>query len=499
MIRKEWFFDRFCGEQLVVYAENGRIVEVGTESEREGSLQGNIYKGRVASLIPGMQAAFIACGMERNCYLPLDEGAARFSLYDGEGNVQERLSLQEGDEILVQVVKPSRGSKGAKVSCDLSFVGKTLIYLPQTDFLGISRKIVREETREALLKEAEKLRKAGEGIILRTAAATATSRHIRTELEYLRRIARSVFETARTAPVGTAVYRECGLHVKIMRDSLGDDISRIYVGDENLYEKVLLLARLRPDLGEKKVVHYTGPRSMFAQFGLDKQVQELADAQITLENGAYLVLEQTEAMTVIDVNTGKYIGDSDLESTVFETNLSAAREIARQVRLRNIGGIVAVDFIDMTEERHRAAVVEELERALSADRAKCRVQPMNELCITLFTRKRTHQSLSCFLHKPCPQCKRSGYVLSDRYLAMRLRSALMDCFAEGYRSAVVEVAPSFLQAIFSERYFSRETAGEWRDKRIYLLPEPQIAEGKFSVHGHNEPVLTLPDDARLLY
>lgn len=498
-MKKEWFFDRFCGEQIVAYAEDGKLVEVGVESESNRDVLGNIYKGKVANVIAGMQAAFVSCGMERNCYLPLDEGASRFSAYDGEGNAREGLKLCEGDEILVQVVKPARGTKGAKVSCDLSFVGKNLIFLPQTDFLGISRKITDPETRENLLKEADKLREKGQGFIVRTAAETASKRHLKTESEYLKRVYRSALETAKTAAVGTAVYREYDLPVKVMRDSLGGGLNRICVGDEELYRKVLQLARMRSDVGEKKVVLYEGERSMFTYYGLTEQIYRLSDPQIELENGAYLVVDRTEAMTVIDVNTGKYTGDSDLESTVFETNLLAAREIARLVRLRNIGGIVAVDFIDMAEEEHREAVNGELVRALGEDRSKCRVFPMNELCVTLFTRKRTYNDLLSFLLKPCPHCTRQGYVLSDIFMAMRLRSAIMDRFSEGYNAVLIELNRPLMNKILSERYFEAETRGAWKDKRIYMVPHSTWHEEKFTIRGDNSGVLTLPDDAQILY
>ena len=189
-MKKEWFFDRFCGEQIAVYAEDGKIIEVGVEDEKQGDLLGNIYKGRVANVVPGMQAAFISCGMERNCYLPLDEGAAVFSSYEGSGSAAAA-ELKTGDEILVQVVKTPRGSKGARVSAELSFVGKNLIYLPRTDFLGISRKITDEKQREELLREADKLRETGQGFIVRTAATTATRRALRLESEYLKRVCRA--------------------------------------------------------------------------------------------------------------------------------------------------------------------------------------------------------------------------------------------------------------------------------------------------------------------
>ncbi len=497
-MKREWFFDRFCNEQIVVYAEDGKIIEMGVEHEPSGNVLGNVYKGRVCNVVAGMQAAFVSCGMERNCYLPLDEGTALFSTYDGAGNVRERLCLKEGDEILVQVVKAPRGNKGAKITCDLSFVGKNLIYLPKTDFLGISRKITDDAVRGTLLKEADKFREKGEGFIVRTAAQEASKRHLRTEAEYLKRVYRAALKEARTAPVGTAVYSEYDLPVKVMRDSLGG-VNKIYVGDRELYEKVLRLARMRSDLNEKQIVMYEGRRQMFAQFGLSEQILKLAEPRVELENGAYLVIDRTEAMTVIDVNTGKFTGETDLESTVYEVNLLAAREIARQVRLRNIGGIVAVDFIDMAEEEHRAAVNAALADALSLDRAKSRVLPMSELCVTLFTRKRTNNELQSFLLQPCPHCTREGFVLSHTYMAMRLRSEILDCFANGYRSVIIELNRSLMEKILGERYFSIEARTSWADKRVYLIPHRTFHEEQYTLRGDNAAVLTLPDDAQLLY
>ncbi len=498
-MRKEWFFERFCGAQIAVYTEDGKIVEANFEEKGADELTGNIYKGRVCNVVPGMQAAFISCGLERNCYLPLGEGAARLATYDGAGGVTEAPSLKEGDEILVQIVKPPRGSKGAKVTCDLSFVGKNLIYLPRTDFLGISRKIVAPEAREALLKEADKLRGAGEGFIVRTAAEGAGKRHLKIESEYLKRLWRSVQANAASAAVGEAVFREFDLPFKVMRDSLGGGVTRIYVSDKSLYEKVVSLARMRPDLGERKVELYTGAVSMFRTFGLAEQLRALPLRTVPLENGGYLVVDRAEAMTVIDVNTGKFIGENDLESTVFETNLIAAREIARQVRLRNVGGIVAVDFIDMTEEEHRLAVNAALEEALSADRAKCRVQPMNELCVTLFTRKRTCAEATDFFLKPCTHCTRQGYVFSDIYMALRIRSDISDYFASGYNAVVIELSRTLMQSILAARMFSEDVRGAWKEKRVYLVPHSTWHEETYTIRGDNAPILTLPDDAQILY
>ena len=497
-MKKEWFFDRFCGEQIVAYAEDGILKEAAVESETQGDELGNIYKGIVKNVVEGMQAAFVDCGMERNCYLPLNERAAIISSYDG-GEVTSKASpLKEGDEILVQVVKPARGNKGAKVTRDLSFVGKSLIYLPNSRFLGISRKLVDEELRGTLLKEVEKLIDGDEGYIIRTAAKEATKRRLKTEAEYLKRIYRLTLETSASSPVGACVYKEYDLPLKIMRDSLGGEVNRIYVGDRELYERVLRLAKIRPDIGEKKVEFYTGERQLFTKFGLSEQISNLTAPRADLENGGYLVIERTEAMTVIDVNTGSFTGKDDLETTVYETNLIAAREIARLVRLRNIGGIVAVDFIDMQDEAHRLAVEEELQKALGEDKTKTRVYPMSDVCVTLFTRKRTHNDLLSFLLKSCPHC-RGGYVLSDTFMEMRIRSAIMDCFAEGYDSAIVELNRGLLQKILHERVFTQEVRGRWKEKRVYCIPHSTWDEEKFTVRGDNSVILTLPDDAQILY
>ena len=498
-MRKEWFFDRFCGEQLVAYVEDGILKEAAVENETQGDELGNIYKGRVQNVVEGMQAAFIDCGMERNCYLPLNERAAILSNYDGDRSEAAKVPLKEGDEVLVQVIKSARGNKGAKVTCDLSFVGKTLIYLPCNRFLGISRKLTNPTLREALLSEVEKLIDGDEGYIIRTAAKDATKRRMKTEAEYLKRIYRLTLETAASSPVGACVYKEYDLPLKIMRDSLGSDLTRIYVGDRELYERVLRLARIRPDIGEKKVELYTGERQLFTNFGVSEQIYNLTVPRADLENGGYLVVERTEAMTVIDVNTGSSTGKGDLETTVFETNLLAAREVARLVRLRNIGGIVAVDFIDMQDEKHRIAVEEELARAMEEDKAKTRVYPMNELCVTLFTRKRTRNDLLSFLLKDCPHCTRGGYVFSDIAMEMRVRSAIMDCFAEGYSAAIVELNRELMNKILRESVLSPELKGRWKDKRVYCIPHSTWHEEKFTVRGDNAKILTLPDDAQILY
>lgn len=493
---KDWYFDRFCGAQIAVCAENGKIVEV--ELEREGGdVTGNVYKGRVANVVGGIQAAFVACGMEKNCYLPLNEHNARLNSYDGEADASPR-AIEEGEELLVQIVKPAYGSKGAKVTADLAFVGRLLIYLPQTKFLGISRKITDTEQREKLLSEADKLRSAGEGFIVRTAAEHAAKKSLKTEAEYLRKLYRSALEYAASAPVGTLVYREYDLPMKVMRDSLGE-IGKIYVGDRTVYERFLRLAKIGGYLPEKKFVLYTGKRAMLEHYGLAQQINALAGTRVPLGNGGDIVINRTEAMTVVDVNTGKFTGEDDLESTSYETNLQAAREVARQVRLRNIGGIVAVDFIDMLQSEHRAAVQQELENALFDDRAKTRVYEMSELCVALFTRKRTKNDLLSIMLKPCPYCAGDGHIPSDLFLAVSLRGKIMDCFADGYGSVIIDVNAALMKRLLAGRYFTEDAKGAWLGKRVYFVPREDLREEKFAVRGDDGAVLTVPDNAQILY
>ena len=308
-----------------------------------------------------------------------------------------------------------------------------------------------------------------------------------------------MLETAKSAPVGALLYEDEDLPMRMMRDSFGDDLVAIHVGDEELYQRLLSLVRLREDVAPRKLIKYTGNRLMFDEHGITPLIYEAAKPIVPLQNGAYLVIEHTEAMTVVDVNTGKYVGDNNLEDTVYQVNLIAAKEIARQVRLRNIGGIVVVDFIDMVDEEHRLAVNAELQNALALDKAKCNVLPMSELCLTQFTRKRIGTQFLSFLVKPCPECAGLGSVHDDVFVITRLRSALLDCFAEGYNAVIVELNERIMQKILSEHLFTPETKGRWKDKRVYFIPHKTYKEAQFSVRGDNAQVLNLPNNAQILY
>ena len=496
-MKKEWFFDSYCGRQFAALIEDGVFAEFACEKRDDCSV-GDILKGKVTNVLTGMNAAFVSCGLDKNCYLALEETYTDHNKYDGQSKTQSQEEVKVGDEILVQVLKPPRGNKGAKVTKKLSFVGKHLIYLPNTDFLGISRKITDEKTGEKLLKQADKLRGEGDGFIVRTQAPLATSKQLKVEAAYLKKLAKDTYLVAKKAKVGEIVYRDEDLPVRIVRDSFGDEIVSIRVGNADLYARLLKLLRLRGDLPEKKLILHSGPRCMMQQYGLLEEAERTADPVVPLKNGAEIVIERTEAMTVVDVNTSKFVGDNDLEETVFAVNLAAAKEIARQVRLRNIGGIVVVDFIDMTEEAHRLAVTEALSNHLSADKTKCKVLPMSELGLVQFTRERIGKDTSERFLKPCPHCKGLGSIGDGVFAAAKLRAQLLDVFALGYKSAIVDVNQNLMKTIITEKFFETELQADWKDKRIYFIPHKTYGEDEFFVKREKNSVLNLPDNAVLL-
>jgi len=500
-MKQEWFLDRYCGRQFAALLEDGKLTEFSSEKEPRQCCAGNIYKGKVANVLAGMNAAFVQCGLEKNCYLSMEESYTDYTKYDGTmgGGGSPTLDLKPDDEIIVQVVKPARGTKGAKLTTHLSFVGKLIIYLPNTDFLGISRKITDEKTREDLLREADNLRtRQDEGFIIRTQAPFATLEQIKAELDFLKKKYAEVERLAKNSPVGTLLYEDDDLPERVMRDSYGEEISAIHVGDAELFEKIKALAKLRGDIPECKIHYHSGERSMLKEYGISPLLYEAANPIVPLENGGSIVIEHTEAMTVIDVNTGSYVGENSLEETVFTVNMEAVQEIARQVRLRNVGGIVAVDFIDMASEEHRERVTEALRSYLSLDKAKCNLLPMNELCVSLFTRKRVGSNLLSYLEKSCPHCGGAGYVHDDIFVIAQIRTALLDCFANGFSTAVVELNEQILKKIIDEGLFSIELKNRWKEKRIYCVPHKTYKEDAFSVRGEKEDGLSLPQNAHPL-
>lgn len=497
-MKKELYFDTHSGLQVAALAEDGRLVELVVENESNKDIVGNIYKGKVVNVIESMNAAFVACGLERNCYLSLSgETMVDPSKYDGKAGKRRTAAptVKEGDEVIVQVLKNPRGTKGAKVTTKLSFVGKNLIFLPGTDFLGISRKIQETELRDNLLFAVDGMRRRGDGLIIRTAAPYAPMPRLQAEVKYLKNLYRDVLEKLATAEVGDVLYREFELPVRMLRDSFDEDIARIFVGEKGMYDRLVSLVRMRLDFNVKDIELYEGERDMLSRYGIFSQIEELSSAQVPLPNGANLVIERTEAMTVVDVNTGHFLGDENLEDTVYATNIAAAREIARQVRLRDIGGIVVVDFIDMVDPQHRRTVTEELTQSLSFDRSRCKVLPMNELCLVEFTRKRMTNGVRSALLTPCAHCKQSGYIFSNEFICCLIRAQILEQLSRSVRCVLVEMNRSVMEFLFKGKKLAKDLE-RYADREVYFVPHRTYHEQYFTVKGFSSArEAHLPPDA----
>lgn len=492
MGKKTIYFDSFCGYTVAVIAENGKVTEFNFERQAKGCAVGNIYKGRVESVLNGMQAAFINCGLERNCYLSAEDFTPDSESYEG-GNAEYSFpDLHEGDEIIVQVAKLPVGKKGAKVTTRLSFVGNYLIYLPDSPFIGVSRKIDDDELKQTLANTAKHVKEDGEGIVVRTAASYARYDGIKQEYSYLKNLAGRLKENSASAAVGTLLYSDDSLTVRVLRDVLSRDVDKIIVGNASLKEEIEKLMGLYPADTRRPVVLHDNGRDMFDETGISKQILAIASPRVDLENGGYIVIEKTEALTVIDVNTGKFTGDYNLEQTVYHTNLLAAREIARQVRLRNIGGIVVVDFIDMNIVEHNRALVEEFERLLKADKAKCVVSPMSQFGLVEFTRKRIGVRPLASMIKPCKYCREAGYTMTAEYVLMGLRARLLNELADGANAIRIDMNNEVLNTLLKWNELLADLKEHADGVKIYAVPHRTYHEEQLNIRVNDFDV---PSDA----
>lgn len=499
MGKKTLYFDSFCGMESYAMVEDGKITEFNYESKNRVNIIGNIYKGKVTDVLNGMQAAFVNCGLERNCYLSVEDLFPDKGKYDGgDVDIPAELNLKAGDEILVQVVKAPVGKKGAKVTTALSFVGKYTIYMPCTPFIGVSRKIHDPELRKNLLFTASRMCKGSEGMIVRTAAPYANRKQAETEINYYRRMYRAIADKFKKLPVGSILYTDYPLFMRVLRDTLLSDVEKVCVGNSFVYEKIREIVKVTGARVRAVELHDNGT-DMFYDLGLTEQILEMASPKVALDNGGYLVIEKTEALTVIDVNTGKFTGDDSLEHTVYYTNILAAREIARQVKLRNIGGIVVVDFIDMEDEKHRAAIVEELERALENDKTKCNVLPMSKFGLVEFTRKRTGPSVVSQLTKPCRYCGGAGAAFVPEFILLKMRAHLLDTLSKGNRVVTIDMNAAIAERLFSWKELTDEVAKLYPNARVYVIPHRTYHDDHIIIRAELSNSFPLPSDAIQLY
>lgn len=437
-------------ETRVAVLADGTLVNLYIE--RGEPLAGNIYKGRVANVLPGMEAAFVDIGLERNAFLHVgDIRSQRLAGEEveesfGKGAIAQRLRV--GQEILVQVTKEPMGTKGARVTTYAALPAHYLVLMPTVNYVGVSRRIENDQERKRLRALADRLRPNGMGLIVRTAAEGVEEKELAQDVQFLLQVWTRVEERSKASKAPALVYQDLHLIRRVVRDLLTDEVDKFLIDSKEEFQRVQdLLGSFAPQL-KPRVQLYRGDTPIFEHTGVEKELEKALRRKVWLRSGGYIVIDRTEALTIIDVNTGKYVGKTDLASTILRTNLEAVEEAVRQITLRDIGGIILVDFIDMESESHRKKVMSALADAVRADRSKIHIIDLTGLGLVEITRKRVYQDLEEVMRIPCPYCEGRGRVLSPETMALRMRRELRRTLRQKKGGAVlVEVHPDVEAAL----------------------------------------------------
>lgn len=473
-------------ETRVAVVENGSLQEVFVERARRRGLVGNIYKGEVSRVLPGMQAAFIDAGLARTAFLhATDIAAVDEALEAGPQPTPDigRL-LREQQAVLVQVIKDPIGSKGARLTTHITVPSRYMVLLPGNPSVGISARIedAAERARLRALGESFLESSDGCGFIVRTAAEGVSEEALTRDREFLLRLWRSIQVRAAAAQPGTLVHGDLPLVLRVLRDLVSDDIERVRIDSRENFDRVAAFCeQFLPDI-VPRLEHYPGERPIFDLYAVEDEIQRALERKVPLKSGGYLIIDQTEAMTTIDVNTGGYVGHRTLEETIFKTNLEAAQAIVRQLRLRNLGGIIIVDFIDMEEAEHKRQVLRALEKALERDHAKTQISGVSALGLVEITRKRTRESLEHVLCEPCPACGGRGNVKSAETVCYEIaREILREARQFDVEKLLVLAAQDVVDLVLDEESDSFAELEEFIGKPIEFQAEPLYTQEQFDV------------------
>ncbi len=481
-------------ETRVAVVENGMLQELHIERGSQRGVVGNIYKGKVQRVMPGMQAAFVDIGLERAAFLHANDifRSAPIDVVEGEDTpvpppqVQIPITelLRDGAEIVVQVVKDPIGSKGARLTTQLSIPSRYLVLLPRSRVVGISARIEDDHERARLKGLMGTLAPAGNthGYIVRTNAEGQPAEALAEDIAYLGRVWELVERTSVTAKVGSCVYEDLTLPLRAVRDLIRRDVEKVKVDSRETCERLReFAAQYMPGLAEK-IEHYSGARPVFDLYGVDDEIQHALEKEVPLKSGGYLVIDQTEAMTTVDVNTGSFLGQRNLEDTVYRTNLEAAQAVARQLRLRNLGGIIIIDFIDMVDAEHRRQVLRTLEKSLARDHAKTTVYDFSPLGLVEMTRKRTVESLERQLCEPCHECGGRGMVKTAETVTYEIFREITRAVRQFDAARLLVIAsPKVVGRITDEESNAVAELEEFLGKTIRFQADTQYLQEQFDV------------------
>ncbi|HWQ69338.1 MAG TPA: Rne/Rng family ribonuclease [Patescibacteria group bacterium] len=507
-MKREIIVNSSIVETRVAVLEDGVLVELLIDDSKNKSIAGNIYKGRVLKILPGMQAAFVDLGLAKDAFLyvrdifedveeyeqlltigeegesaesPSEEPRPTFSRGRRQQASIEEI-LKEGQEIVAQVAREPLGTKGARITSHITLPGRYLVYMPTEQHVGVSRKIENEGERTRLKQIIEEINPQREGVIVRTAGVGKERAEIEADLEFLRSLWKKIKGKAETLAAPALVQKDLDLIFRIFRDLFTKEVVRLVVDSPTEYERCLEYAEsLHPEL-KSHLFLYTEDEPIFKSFGIEREVEKALRHKAWLKSGGYIVLEETEALVSIDVNTGKYVGKHDFEETVLKTNLEAAQEIARQVRLRDLGGIIIIDFIDMARQESRDRVVQELKEALKPDRSPTNVSLLSELGLVEMTRKRVRQGLNKALSASCPECGGLGYIRSTPSIAHQvLREVEWRLFSKRIPLVRIRAHPDLIGWFQAEDGEVIEALQQTYGGEIVLVPEESLAPGKYQL------------------
>jgi ribonuclease G len=469
-------------ETRVAVIEQGAVQELHIERASSLGKVGNIYNGRVRRVLPGMQSAFIDIGLDRAAFLHVaDIWGAR---QDGVAVDKpiEKL-LHEGEDILVQVIKDPISSKGARLSTQISIAGRMLVYLPQESNIGISQRIEDENERE-LLREKMQTLTADEkgGYIVRTMAENASEHDLQTDIKYLGKQWLNIQDQFLTSSSSALIYQGLNLSYRALRDFVTDDTVRILVDSRETFQRMVAFADEYMANVKGRLEHYAGERPLFDLKGVEDEIERSLARRVKLKSGGYLIFDQTEALTTVDVNTGGFVGIRNFDDTIFKTNLEAAQIIARQLRLRNLGGVIIIDFIDMENEEHRNSVLTEFKRTLLKDRTKMTVNGFTALGLVEMTRKRTRESLAHTLCEPCPTCQSRGEVRTAQTICYEiLRELLRESRQFDPREFRILASQQVIDLFLDEESERLTQLGDFIEKPISLQVETTYAQEHYDV------------------
>ena len=491
-------------ETRVAIVENGAVQELHIERRLERGLVGNVYLGKVVRVLPGMQSAFIDIGMERAAFLHVADlnnpaGAGR-PAHAGTVHKEGRSDVPllpierqvfEGQTLTVQVIKDAIGTKGARLSAQISVAGRMLVFLPHDNHIGISQKIGSHELREQLRTRMQALatpdgkdssKDSGGGFILRTNAEEATDQELGEDIAYLRRTWGLIRERAQSRPAGSLLHQDLSLAERVLRDLTVDATQTIRIDSKLQCDALKSFGVTFMPGVVAKLDHYRGERPIFDLFGIEEELSRALARRVDLKSGGYLIIDQTEALTTVDVNTGGYVGARNFEDTIFKTNLEAAGAMARQLRLRNLGGIIVADFIDMAREDHQQAVLAELRKQLARDRTRTTVSGFTQLGLVEMTRKRTRESLAHMLCEPCPTCQGRGEVKTARSVCYDiLREILREARQFSPKEFRVVASATVIEMLLDEESVHLAGLSEFIGKKISLSTEPTMNPEQYDI------------------